>query len=584
MQNSRGYILLTSLVFTGILLMVSSGLITYTTQYARSERKVIADTQALALAEAAVDKAIAQLNANGGYTGETNTPLGGGTFTISVSSINSTNKRITATGYIPDNTDPVSTRTIKVTANIDTSLVAFRYGVHSGQGGVNMNNNSEIEGNLYSNGNVTGSGVIGGDATVASNAAPLLDQQWTTQNGTTNLGDISNRSDIAEAFTSGTSTALNKVSLYVRKVGNPGDVTVRIVSNNAGNPSKTVLATGTLIASHVTGSLNFVDVLLTPSPTLSAGTTYWIIADASVNASNYFVWGSDTAQGYSGGTGKSSANWNAGSPVWTTLNQDLNFKTWNGGAFTSLSGVTVTGNAWAHALSSCTIMGNATYQTISSCTVGGTSTYSATNPDQAAYPISDAQIREWEEIAEAGGVITGPYTITSAAETLGPIKINGNLTVTNNATLTIAGPIWVNGNVTFSNNAHFNVAASTGNSGAILIAHDPTATSTKGLVTLSNNFSAAGNGNPDSFPMIISMSSSASALLLANNAASIIFFVPYGTLTLDNNSGANSITAFKIQMNNNAVIDYQSGLQNASFSNGPGGSWAVLPGSYVITQ
>ena len=579
----RGYILLTSLVFTGILLMISSGLFSYTTQYARSERKVVSDAQALALAEAGIDKAVSQLNIDANYSGETNTVLGEGTFTIAITSIDSNNKRLTSTGYVPNNTSPKSTRAVKVTANVDTSLVSFSYGVHSGQGGFNMNNGSTVNGNLFTNGNVTGSGTITGDATVASNADPALEQQFSTFNASTSVGDISARSDIAESFTSATSTALNKVSLYLKKVGSPSDIAVKIVSNNAGSPSKTVLASGTLVASGVTGSFNFIDVLLSPSPVLAIGTTYWIISDATVNASNYYVWGSDNAQGYTGGTGKSSSNWNASSPVWTSLSHDLNFKTWTGGSFTSLSGVTVNGNAWAHTLSSCSIGGNATYQTISGCSVGGSQIPSSTDADQVPFAISDAQIYEWEEIATAGATIAGPYSVTGT-QTLGPVKINGDLTISNNAILKIAGPIWVNGNITFSNNASFIVDSSTGNSGAILIAHDPTATSTKGIVTLSNNFIAGGNGNPNSYPMIISMSSSATALQLQNNAASIIFFVPYGTITLANNSGANAVTAYKIQMNNNSTITYVSGLQNASFSNGPGGSWAVVPGSYVITQ
>lgn len=585
MRTSRGYILLTSLVFTAILAMISAGLISYTTGYARSEKKVVADAQALALAEAGIEKAISQLNVSAGYSGETNTALGGGTFTVSVASIDSNNKRITSTGYIPNSTSPKAVRAVKVTANIDTSLVAFRYGVHSGQGGVNMNNGSQINGSLFSNGNVTGSGTVTGDATVASNASPILEQEWTTQDGTTSVGDISSRSDIAESFTSATSTALNKISLYLRKVGSPSDIAIKIVSDNAGSPSKTVLASGTLLASQVTGTLNFIEALLSPSVTLAVGTKYWIIADAGVNATNYFAWGADTAQGYSGGTGKSSSNWNAASPIWTALNQDLDFRTWTGGLSRSLSGITVQGNAWAHDLTSCTVGGNAKYQTITSCSVSGSSTFTTPDADQAPFPISDAQIYEWEDLATNGGTLAGPYTVANGAtQTLGPKKINGDLIVSTNATLKISGPLWVKGDVSFANNASFIVDASTGNSGAILIAHDPAATSTKGIVTFSNNFTAAGNGNANSYPMIISMSSSASALNLLNNAASVILYVPYGTITLSNNAGASEITAYQIQMNNNAIISYVSGLQNSSFSNGPGGSWAVVPGSYVITQ
>jgi len=186
-------------------------------------------------------------------------------------------------------------------------------------------------------------------------------------------------------------------------------------------------------------------------------------------------------------------------------------------------------------------------------------------------------------MAEAGGTITGPYS-WSGSRTLGPTKINGDLTVTNGASLILAGPVWVNGNVSLSNNASMTVSPSIGAGGAVLIADATNATTTRGRVFISNNVVIEGNGNQNSFPMIISTNSGWEAISLSNNAAGVILYAPYGGIEISNGTTANQVTARRLELKNNATISYQSGLQNANFSSGPGGSWAVMPGSYAILQ
>jgi hypothetical protein len=252
------------------------------------------------------------------------------------------------------------------------------------------------------------------------------------------------------------------------------------------------------------------------------------------------------------------------------------------GVVTSLTGVTVQGNVWASNLASCTVGGTASYQTMSGCSITGTQ-YPGTAPAAPApLPISDAQIADWEAIAAAGGTIAGPYA-PSGAVTLGPKKINGNLTIANGATLTLTGPVWVNGNVTFSNNATLSVSPSAGVNGAIIIADATGNTAAAGIVNISNNVTISGSGSANSFPMIISTKIGADAIELSNNASTVILYAPYGNAEIENGASASQITARKLELSNNASINYVNGLQNASFSNGPGGSWAVIPGTYAIT-
>lgn len=581
-SKNQGYVLLMALVVSSIIMIVTAGFLNYFTTSIRAQRFSLASTQALALAEAGIDKAIYELNQNVNYSGESDTVVGTGAFSVSVSSTDANTKQLTVTANVPAD-NPTATRTIKAAVSIDTSIVAFRYGVQIGQGGITMNNGSVIEGNVYANGTISGSGTITGDATVAVGAAAVSDQAWSVQDGGFALGDASARANVSQSFMPSASATLTQLKLNLKKTGSPGDITVKVVTDNNGKPSKTVLASGTIPASLVTTSYGFADITLDTTPALTANTTYWVIAIAAVSSSNYFTWGLDSAAGYTRGAAKHSSNWNASNPSWSNITGDLNFEIYLSGLSTEINGVTVGGDAWADKLVNCSIAGDAKYLTSSSCSVGGSTSSSVIPATPIPFAISDAQIAAWEVIAEAGGTLAGPYTITDV-ETIGPKKITGDLIVDIGGTLILSGPVWVEGDVIFSNNSTLSVSPSTGNSGAIIIADDPNNTSTKGVVDLSNNTTITGNGGENSFPMAISTNTGTDSMILSNNADSVILYAPYGTIQVSNNANANQVTARFLNLLNNATISYVSGLQNASFSNGPGGSWAVIAGTYVITQ
>ncbi|MDD2658030.1 MAG: hypothetical protein PHD04_05320 [Candidatus Pacebacteria bacterium] len=578
-RASRGYIVIFASVISAIIMTITTAFFGYYGSAVHAERVALAGTQAQALAEAGIDKAIYELNQNGSYTGENNTALGGGTFTTSVASIDSITKNITVTSSVPNSSTPVATKTIRVTATIDSSIVSFRYGVQVGQGGVSMSNGSTITGNLFSNGNITGSGTITGDATVSAGVSPVADQQWTVQNSGFNVGDTSAHAAVAEAFRPSTSASLGQINLNLKKTGNPGDLTIKVVTDTNGKPSTNVLASGVIPSSGITTSYGFVSAALDGMPALSSGQTYWIIAIASVSSSNYITWGLDTGAGYPNGSAKYISNWQNSS--WNSITGDLDFMLFLTGVATSISGVTVNGNAWAAGLSSCTVGGTASYQTIANCNVTGTKFPGTAPATPAPLPVSDAQIADWEAIAAAGGTIAGPYAPPGTV-TLGPKKIDGDLTISNGAKLILSGPVWVNGNVTFSNNAFLSISPSTGTGGAVIIADATGNTAMKGIVNLSNNVTISGNGNANSFPMIVTTKMGSNAIELSNNAASVILYAPYGYVEISNGASANQVTAYKFELENNASISYVSGLQNMNFSNGPGGSWSVVPGTYAL--
>jgi len=165
-RYKKGQILLFALIFAGIFATVSTALVGYMTSYGRFERTIVTATQALTLAEGALDKTISQLNQNPSYTGETGTLLGNGVFSVAISNIDSRTKQVTATGYVPNATSPSAIKVIKATVAINDSVISFHYGIQSGQGGFRMENSSEIIGNVHSTGAISmlNSSKISGDA------------------------------------------------------------------------------------------------------------------------------------------------------------------------------------------------------------------------------------------------------------------------------------------------------------------------------------------------------------------------------------------------------------------------------------
>jgi hypothetical protein len=584
-QQQSGQVLLLTLIFLGLLLTMSALLVGYIMLFVKAERQAVGRAQALQLAEAGVDWAMDELNRNGAYPGNL-VPLSTGEVEIAVTALDNTTKDIVSIGYVPNKDNAVYVRQVKVRASVDSSVVSFRFGVQVGNGGATLGNNAQINGNLFSNGNVVGGGSNGaayvtGDVTVASGTDTTADQEWTVQNSGFNLGDTNAHAALAQGFKPSLTTTLNTINLNLKRVGSPGDIALKIVADNSGKPSNTVLASGSVPASNVSTVYSMIGGNLTTAPALTANTQYWIVAIASVSSSNYYVWGMDSTDAYTKGTGKFSSNWSANNATWTNTGGDLGFQTFNGGADTSLTGLIIGGTAWAHSLNNCQVTGNIFYQVISNCPAGGTDHPGSKDASPASMPISEAQIDAWEAIAEAGGVISGNYSLTGTQQ-LGPIKIDGDLNV--NGTLFMTGPIWVKGDIHFANNSGLIVHSSTGTSGAVIIADYPGSEGTKGIADMSNNMTIAGNGNPGSYPMVLSTNSGANAITMSNNATSVILYASRGTINVVNNAIANQITAYSLNMANNTTVNYVNGLQSESFSNGPGGSWVFVKGTYEIVK
>jgi len=238
--------------------------------------------------------------------------------------------------------------------------------------------------------------------------------------------------------------------------------------------------------------------------------------------------------------------------------------------------LTVGEDAMVHTCKNSTIGGTLTYVSggsVTNCTVGETIQSQPSQIEPISLPISQSQIDEWKVEAAAGGVNTNNVTI-SGTQSLGPIQIGTaaaprNLTVDGGATLKVTGTIYVTGNIIFNNNSKIQLDNSYGSLSGIVLSD--------GVVTVNNNTIISGSGQAGSYILVLSTKNDTvnPVIDVRNNSAGAVFYTNSGLISLNNNMTAREVTGYKIQLNNNAVIQYESGLASLMFSSGPGGSWQV---------
>lgn len=255
-----------------------------------------------------------------------------------------------------------------------------------------------------------------------------------------------------------------------------------------------------------------------------------------------------------------------------------------------ISGIKSTGSIYAHTLQNSTAGKDAYYYsagTIDSYTsshVTGTKYPGSIDQPTVELPISDDQIATWEADAEAGGTATcsgGTYSIT-ASTIIGPLKIPCNLNISGSPTVTISGAIWVKGNITIQNNAILKMDPALGAQNVAIIADDPANRLTGSLISIQNNASFQNSGTAGSFVFMISQNNSAenggsvNAITLSNNTTALVAYAAHGLIPLSNNISLKEVTAYKITLQNNANVIYDTGLPNTLFEAGPGGGYNVV--------
>lgn len=250
------------------------------------------------------------------------------------------------------------------------------------------------------------------------------------------------------------------------------------------------------------------------------------------------------------------------------------------GSGNKIDGLIVGENAMAHTCVDSSIGEELTYVSggsVIGCTAGTSVKERPNNIDPAPLPISSAQIQEWKDHAVSGGVFSDNYILDEDSGELGPIQIGTEIapkgmTIDNNSLLKIKGTIYVTGNIVFNNKSIIELDPADYSSLSGVIIAD-------GTVTIDNGAILRGSGEEGSYVLIISTNNSldpiSPAIHVGNNAEGAIFFTNAGIIFLKNNMMAREVTGYKIQMNNNVIVEYESGLENANFASGPGGGWQL---------
>ncbi|MDZ4260623.1 MAG: choice-of-anchor R domain-containing protein, partial [Candidatus Sungbacteria bacterium] len=544
LTNKGGYAAITSAIFTlAISLTIISAFTFFTLQEVNTNRAYVKSIDAHYISESGIEDAAYRIITGKQIASSQDLGVGSGITTVSVTT-SGTIRTIRSEG-IHDSYQ----RNLETTVDVTTSAVNFHYGVQVGDGGLTMDKDVQIIGNIYSNGNVTGTtnDTVTGDVIVAGGIDIDPQVEWPAPNSDQPFATTTASRDIAQSFTATETGAAPKVSVILAKVGSPSsDITLRIVNDNSGKPSASSLASATIKNSSVGITPSWIDAAFSSPPSLTNGATYWIVLDYGSNSStDYWNWRKDDTDAYADNTGKYADNWSSGGATWRDTNADLAFKVWTGGTNTKIENVIIgdatSGTGRANIFVNDTIHGSACPNAY--CIIE--------NPARAELPISDGVIQDWKNEAAGGTIINGDYTV-SGSQSLGPAKINGNLDFAQDAVLTITGTIWVTETIDISRDATIKLDTGYGSLSGILMGDD--------LVDVKKESTFQGSGTAGSYVLLMSTKNAPASTVIDidKSSSGVIYYAGKGRMHLHKDSSAKEITAYGIDIDKDSTITYDS--------------------------
>jgi hypothetical protein len=171
-----GQLLVIAAIFVAVFTTIIVSLVGYAGLQAKSHRQAVAREQAINIAEAGIEQAVWKFNNQQNYNGEIGNSYGNGVYNVTVTNLSGSSKIIKVDAYVPDAINPRAHRVAQVTLVSDTVNSTFNYGVQVGNGGFYMDNNSTVQGNVYSNSIIIGGSTdskITGTAIAAGNSGTI---------------------------------------------------------------------------------------------------------------------------------------------------------------------------------------------------------------------------------------------------------------------------------------------------------------------------------------------------------------------------------------------------------------------------
>ena len=189
------------------------------------------------------------------------------------------------------------------------------------------------------------------------------------------------------------------------------------------------------------------------------------------------------------------------------------------------------------------------------------------------FQISDLDIAKWENDATSGGTTNGNLTILSPT-TIGPRKIEGNLTVS--SFLTVSGTIYVTGNIII--NGTMKLSSSYGATSAVIVS--------EGYIIINNGAVLRDSGTFGSYMLLLSKSGCDASILeslcngnnaiqVSNNSNISIINAQKGTVYFSNNASVKEVVGHTIFLKNNVGINYSGSVVSANFTSESLTSWII---------
>jgi Tfp pilus assembly protein PilX len=572
-KSSGGYALITALIFflAGTTAVIA-GLSDAVLREVRVVRNESTSKQAYFASESALEDAIYRIKESKAIGSSGSLDMESSSASITITAESDGTQKIVSLGDASG-----LKRIVEASLNIDQG-VTLPFSLHGGLGGIDLEGGSTIMGDIYTTGSIRGCGTcdITGSAVAAGKSSSSLNQSNDEPSPPPNsltFGNANATQDLAQSFSVSQSLSITALDIFVRKNGNPANATIRLVTDNSGSPSSTVLSTGTLSSSLVSTAYTWQSIALSSNPILTAGTTYWIVIDANTNASNYYVAGGN-ASTFTNGLTKTGrynlSSWNATSPA----NLDMYFKLSIGSSEAGITGedqwnMLTVGSAYAYQAAFVDTTGSLYCQI-------GTSNNKACNtsrgdPAIENFPISDVLITTWKAEAESGGTGSN-LTVGSAGATLGPRKISGNLLVNGGGTLLVSGTIWVTGDVTITGGASVSPVNSS-KSYAIIA---------DGTITLEGGSEVTGSS--DSHILLLSTSVIDPAVSIWGGADDTAVVAPYGGILIDGGASISAAAARHIRALGGSNIIYDPNMSQLDFDSGVSGGGGFGIKSWKETQ
>ena len=477
---------------------------------------------------------------------------------------------------------------------IETSVIqgagtSFNYGILTGEGGFVLTGGSSVVGNIYSNGNIFGgSGVHITGSAIAASAGEIFKDETNETPTTPPNGIVFNNTkdtsrDFAQSFQPGTTSAVQRISIYIKKTNSPGNFVVNLMSNSSGNPGS-VLTTGTLLANQVTTNYGWVDLTFAQNITLTKDTTYWLVIQGTANnnsSDTYTIAANNTYSKGMAKVGKVGSTWYNTNPT----GLDGYFSVYLGSTPSRIFGnegdyfyigSSSTDIAWAYDVSHVSMTGSLRCKIGTNNANGKVCNTSYDIPDTLPMPVSQANIDQWKAEAVAGGApYNGNFVVDWDGDILGPRKITGNLTVNGGGTLLVTGTLWVQGYIIVTGGGKIKLSPSLGGNSVIILSDK--------YVQVDGGGQFEGSGTVGSYPVIVSTSicpnttpcSNGSAVSLSGGAGAVVLNAPFGKVSINGGSGARSVSGNSIYISGGGSVTYETGLANLSFTSGPSGGWEI---------